>query len=129
MKLECQNSTCGHVCEEDEAGTYREHTRSEFWGTVAVTTEEFSCCPHCGSDVEEIPNPVMCIECGARPPVSGDDLCQPCIALEDDKAADLILEDEPFDYEKIKREAKERARNEFTQMLIETATSPWRRVS
>lgn len=48
-------------------------------------------CPDCYSrNIKQI---TVCVECLEREPVFRDDLCQPCLALENDKAADMILEE------------------------------------
>lgn len=89
--LKCGNSRCAHVFPEDEAGSYEERTRSEFWGTFGWTTERFLCCPLCGED-DDLQEISMCTNCEKEPAMKDDDFCRGCAADADEALVESQLD-------------------------------------
>lgn len=89
--LKCGKKTCGHTFSEADAGSYKERTRSEFWGTNAWTEENFICCPFCG-EKEDITEVLMCTNCEKEPAAKGDDFCRGCAADADEALAESQLD-------------------------------------
>lgn len=63
---------CGHVFEEGEQKVYRENV-GECHGTPAY--QEFSVCPVCGEDYEEVK---PCKICGSYEHETDEDFCDEC---------------------------------------------------